>query len=118
MTITVGDVIATLSPPNLDSRTSDILIAGRPETTVRAIAVSFTASVDVVRQAVEYGANLLITHEGIYYNHHHDPHRYEEYPVIQAKRDMIERASLAVYRNHDHWHRIEPDGIMLGLIRE
>ena len=118
MTIKVGDIIAKMSPLTPDSRTSDILIAGRPDETVRAIAVSFAASVGVLRQAIESGANLLITHEGIYYNHHHDTQMHEEDPVVQAKRELIERSGVAVYRNHDHWHRFEPDGIMLGLIRE
>ncbi|MBO9598417.1 MAG: Nif3-like dinuclear metal center hexameric protein [Cohnella sp.] len=117
MKITIGDIIAAMTLPDRDSRTSDILIAGDPNSTVRAIAVSFSASIDAIGQAVESGANLLITHEGIFYNHHHDPRRYEDDPVVQAKRELIARAGMAVCRNHDHWHRVEPDGIMLGLIR-
>lgn len=116
MTITIGDMIKAMSVPNRDSRTSDILIAGDPNTPVRAAAVSFSASIDAIEQAVESGANLLITHEGIYYGHHHDPRRHEDDPVVQAKRELIARSGIAVYRNHDHWHRIEPDGIMLGLV--
>jgi len=119
MTITIGDMIAAMTLPDRDARTStsDILIAGDPNTLVRAAAVSFSASIGAIEQAIATGANLLITHEGIYYSHHHDPRRFEDDPVIQAKRELISRAGLSVYRNHDHWHRVEPDGIMLGLVR-
>ncbi|WP_027087578.1 Nif3-like dinuclear metal center hexameric protein [Cohnella panacarvi] len=117
MKITIGDIIAVMTMPDRDPRSSDILIAGEPDSTVRAIAVSFSASIEAIEKAIEAGANLLVTHEGIYYNHHHDPRRYEDDPVVQAKRELIARAGMSVYRNHDHWHRLEPDGIMLGLVR-
>lgn len=117
MTITIGDMIAAMTLPDRDARTSDILIAGDPNTPVQAVAVSFSASIGAIEQAIATGANLLITHEGIYYSHHHDPRRFEDDPVIQAKRELISREGLSVYRNHDHWHRVEPDGIMLGLVR-
>lgn len=118
MTITVSEVISRMTLTNPNSHTADVLIAGRPETAVQGIAVSFSASIDAVRQAVKSGANLLISHEGIYYSHHHDPLRHEDDPVVQAKRELIAESGIAVYRCHDYWHRIQPDGIVLGLIRQ
>lgn len=117
MKMTIADIISAMTSPDDHSRTSDILISGDPNTTVQAIAVSFSASIEAIKKAIEAGANLLVTHEGIYYSHHHDPRRYEDDPVVQAKSELIARSGLSVYRNHDHWHRIVPDGVMLGLVR-
>src|SRR5439155_10276417 len=37
-------------------------------------------------------------------------------PVWTAKRTIIEKHALVVGRFHDHWHRRNPDGILVGVM--
>ena len=52
-----------------DGQTCDTIKAGDPNTEVTKVAVSMFATVDIVRQAQDWGAQLLIVHEPTYYNH-------------------------------------------------
>ncbi|MFD0671277.1 Nif3-like dinuclear metal center hexameric protein [Cohnella sp. GCM10027633] len=117
MTLTVRDVVATLRSAEIeDDQGSDRLIAGSLDAAVGAIAVSFMPSHRVVEEAVRAGADLLVVHEGAYYSHHDLPDRFHDDPVVQAKRALIDGSGLAIYRCHDYWHRIRPDGLMIGFL--
>jgi putative NIF3 family GTP cyclohydrolase 1 type 2 len=37
-------------------------------------------------------------------------------PVLVEKRAFIEKNHLVVWRFHDHWHRMKPDGILAGMV--
>ena len=95
------------------ARTCDTLKAGHPETETDKVAISMFATPDVVRQAKEWGAQLLIVHEPTYYNHM-DEHSDEK--IECAKRNLIEDSGLTVYRFHDHPHRTTPDLIAAGQL--
>lgn len=114
---TVGDVIAILRPETLGELKSDVLLSGSPDTQVHSVAIAFSASHAVIRQAIADGVDLLVTHEGVYYSHFHDPARFASDPVAREKSELIARSGLAIYRCHDFWHRKSPDGIMEGLVR-
>ncbi|WP_026298126.1 Nif3-like dinuclear metal center hexameric protein [Cohnella laeviribosi] len=118
MSVTVGQVIQRLVEPceRLDDSV-DRLIAGTPETRVTGIATVFSATHEAVERAAALGANLLITHEGTFYNHQERTDWLQDSPVYQNKRRLIEESGMAIYRFHDHWHRYRPDGIMAGLIQ-
>ncbi|WP_226035486.1 Nif3-like dinuclear metal center hexameric protein [Aquibacillus saliphilus] len=47
--------------------TGDKLICGDYNTEVKGIVTTFMATVDVIKQAIEIGANLIITHEPTFY---------------------------------------------------
>ncbi|OMD90812.1 transcriptional regulator [Paenibacillus odorifer] len=98
--------------------TVDILNSGEPETEVTGIITAFSATQNIVEQAIALGANLLITHEGVFYSHHAANEWLEGDPVYHAKKSLIEHSPIAIFRYHDYWHRQEPDGIMMGLLRE
>jgi len=51
------------------SETVDTFKAGNPETVVKGIATSFSATLDVCQRAHAAGRNLLIMHEPTFYNH-------------------------------------------------
>ncbi|MFC4597738.1 Nif3-like dinuclear metal center hexameric protein [Cohnella hongkongensis] len=97
---------------------SDALLHGDASAAVRGIAVAFTATIGVLREAASSGANLLIVHEGAYYSHVNDPGELAGSAVCAEKRRRIERSGLAVYRCHDAVHRSAPDLIAEGLVRE
>ena len=104
----------SLSQPLWSERTCDTLKAGDPNAEVTKVAVSMFATVDIVRQAKEWGAQLLIVHEPTYYNHW-DNYTDDFFEV--EKRRLIEESCLTIYRFHDHPHCTDPDIITEGEIR-
>jgi putative NIF3 family GTP cyclohydrolase 1 type 2 len=97
------------------SRTVDTFKAGSPETPVKGIATSFSATLDVCKRAAESGKNLIIVHEPTFYNHL-DETKDLKGEIYQVKRTFIEKNNLVVWRFHDHWHSRKPDGILAGMI--
>jgi putative NIF3 family GTP cyclohydrolase 1 type 2 len=100
-----------------NSETVDTFKAGNPDTPVTGIAVTMMATLDVLQRAAKKGQNLIITHEPTFYNHLDIPEEMEQNdPVWTAKRTFIEKHGLVVWRFHDHWHRRNPDGILVGVM--
>lgn len=119
MKLTVGDflqVVEALSG-SVGSSGVDGLICGDRERQLTGVAVVFSATLPVLSAAVAAGVNLIIAHEGLYYRHHPGEDGLAQDPVFRQKRDWIEAQGLAIWRNHDGWHRRTPDGIMQGLVR-
>ena len=99
------------------AETVDTFKAGNPDTEVKGIAVTMMATLDVLQRAAAAGQNLIITHEPTFYNHQDKPELEESDPVLAAKRAFIQEHHLVVWRFHDHWHRMKPDGIETGMAR-
>jgi putative NIF3 family GTP cyclohydrolase 1 type 2 len=100
------------------SETVDTFKAGNPDTQVKGIAVTMMATLDVLQRAAAAGQNLIITHEPTFYNHQDKPDDLEQKendPVLAAKRAFIAEHGLVIWRFHDHWHRMKPDGIEAGM---
>ena len=104
----------SLANPLWSDRTCDTIKAGAPNAEVTKVAVSMFATVDIVRQAKDWGAELLIVHEPTYYNHW-DDHTDDYFEA--EKRRLIEGSGLTIYRFHDHPHCTDPDIITEGEIR-
>ena len=100
-------------------QTRDTFKAGDPQTPVTGIAVTMMATQAVLQRAVANGQNLIITHEPTFFD---DPDQAEtvsqgdQDPVLADKRAFIARNHLVIWRFHDHWHRMRPDGIELGNV--
>ena len=104
----------SLSGPLFSDRTCDTIKAGDPNAEVTKVAVSMFATVDIVRQVKNWGAELLIVHEPTYYNHW-DDHSDDYFEA--EKRRLIEASGLTIYRFHDHPHCTDPDIITTGEIQ-
>lgn len=119
MTLTFGLIIDKLTAGihTLD-RTVDKLEPGCMETELRGIVTAFSASQYVIEQAIALDANLIITHEGIFFSHQANREWLEHDPVYRQKADLIASSGMGIYRFHDYLHRYTPDGIMEGLLRE
>ncbi|MDN4525027.1 Nif3-like dinuclear metal center hexameric protein [Fictibacillus fluitans] len=115
---TIQEVMnALIKPVGEVPETVDTLKTGNPEERVKGIAVSFMPTHSVIEKAAGLGANLLITHEPLFYNHRDDPAGLGDDPVYLQKAQMIKDAGISVFRFHDYWHRYKPDGIMAGLLQ-
>lgn len=96
------------------SRSCDTCKAGDPDVDVSRVAVTMFPTPDVIRQAKEWGAQLLIVHEPAYYNHM-DVHSEEKLECEKRKR--IEDSGLTIFRYHDHAHWTTPDVICAGEVK-
>ena len=98
--------------------TVDTLKGGDPSTSVTGIATTFLDTMDVLREAVKRGDNLIITHEPTFYNHRDETTDFVNDPVYKEKLAYIEQHHLVVYRLHDEIHA-DPAGdhILLGVYK-
>jgi putative NIF3 family GTP cyclohydrolase 1 type 2 len=96
--------------------TLDSIKIGSAITEVTGIVTTFMATQVVLEQAVELGANFVITHEPTFYNHADETDWLAGDPVYAAKRAFLETHELVVWRFHDQWHAHRPDGIYVGVL--
>jgi putative NIF3 family GTP cyclohydrolase 1 type 2 len=120
MTLTIQQVINRILediPGAPFDDTVDTFKTGDPMQPVTGIATTFLASCDVLQQAADAGANLVITHEPTFYNHRDETDWLENDAIYQAKRQLIDDNGLVVWRFHDYWHSHRPDGILTGVLQ-
>jgi putative NIF3 family GTP cyclohydrolase 1 type 2 len=86
---------------------------GRPLT---GVVTTFMPTAAVLTRAAELGANLVIPHEPVFYNHRDETDWLADDPVYRAKRALIDAHGIVVWRFHDYWHRTRPDGILAGVL--
>ena len=101
-----------LADHSLEGQTCDTLKIGDPNAEVTRIAVSMFATPDVVREAKNRGAELLIVHEPTFYDH---LDRKVDEKIQNEKRALIEESGLTLYRYHDYPHGTLPDIIDVGV---
>jgi putative NIF3 family GTP cyclohydrolase 1 type 2 len=99
------------------AETVDRIVAGRPEAPVRGIATTMMATFAVLQRAAREGRNLVITHEPTFYSHQDVVAPLASDPTYKAKADFIAKHDMVVFHFHDHWHRMQPDGIATGMAR-
>lgn len=99
-------------------RTGDRIIEGDLEQEITGIVTTFMATVDVIERAHEIGANFIITHEPTYFTGNDRLDWLENDTVYLAKKALLERYGITVWRFHDHMHKAETDGIFAGMRRE
>jgi putative NIF3 family GTP cyclohydrolase 1 type 2 len=101
------------------TQTVDTFKAGNPDTPVTGIAVTMMATFDVLERAAASGKNLVITHEPTFYSHLDTTAdlEHQKDDVFLRKEAFIHDHNLIVWRFHDHWHRRNPDGIQVGMVK-
>src|SRR6201987_5583858 len=100
------------------TETVDRIVAGSPEVRVKGIVTTMMATLEVIQRAVAVGKNMIVTHEPTFWSHLDTTKELEGDPRYEFKRRFIAEHDVAVFRFHDHWHRMKPDGINAGMTRE
>jgi putative NIF3 family GTP cyclohydrolase 1 type 2 len=113
------------------TETVDTIKAGDPATVISGVVTTAMASLSVLRQAVDAGANLVITCEPTFYGRSDSrtppagrggrgnpsppdaPPTAD--PVYAAKNAFIEKNKLVVFRLNEHWRLRRPDPFAEGL---
>ena len=119
MEITIQEAIETLVaaiPGAPFHETVDIIKIGNPHQKITSIVVTFMATYEVIEKAILLGANLIITHEPIFYNHPDEVAWLAGDPVYAAKRRLIEENGIVIWRFHDYLHALQPDPTVTGLL--
>lgn len=113
------DAILAYHPPFDRTPTCDGFKCGNPEDECTGIVTSCAASINVIRKAIELGANLIIVHEPTFYTHMDKVDWLEgKFDVYDEKRKLLDDHGIAVWRDHDHIHTHVPDGIFYGVTAE
>jgi putative NIF3 family GTP cyclohydrolase 1 type 2 len=118
--LTIREVIDRILedvPPGPED-TVDTVKVGDPDQPVTGIVTTFLASDEVIDEAIALGANLVITHEPTFYNHRDRVDWLEGDEVYEHKRRLLETSGIVVWRFHDGIHRLEPDGVIVGVLEE
>jgi putative NIF3 family GTP cyclohydrolase 1 type 2 len=117
-TWTVGEIMDLFIKETTRSvfpQTVDTLKSGNKEIVVKGIVTAMFATIPVIRQAIALGANFIIAHEPTFYNHHDRTDWLENDATYQFKKKLLDDNNIAVWRNHDHIHNHQPDGVFDGL---
>ena len=94
------------------SPTGDILKAGDEKKEVTKVGVTMFPTVDVIKAAKKWGAELLIVHEPLYFNGKEEVDASDK--VATLKKKLVEESDISIYRYHDHPHYTTPDVIAEG----
>jgi putative NIF3 family GTP cyclohydrolase 1 type 2 len=116
---TVGQIIDLFIkqvPGGVLSNTVDTLKSGDRDNKVTGIVTAMFATIEVIRKAIDLGANFIIAHEPTFYNHTDDTSWLQDNEVYQYKADLLKRHNITIWRNHDYIHHLVPDGVSQGLL--
>lgn len=110
----LNDTLCGLWPELERAKTVDRVIAGDPLAEVTGVAVCWMPYTETILQAHALGANVVVTHEPTFYDHHEwresvGHRRLGE--AARAKRQAIEGLGMTVIRCHDVWDTIGEIGV-------
>ena len=98
--------------------TCDGFKSGNPNDECRGIVTTCALTIDVIRETIRCGCNLVITHEPSFYSHEDSTAWLDSNPVYRAKQKLLCENGIAVWRDHDHMHFQKPDEIIQGVLQE
>ena len=104
--------------PLPEDKTCDHLMTGSWDMEVKGIVTTFMATVDVIKETIDLGANFIITHEPTWFSGADDIEWLSDDPVYLEKKKLIEEHNIAIWRFHDHMHMSHEDGIYRGFDEE
>jgi putative NIF3 family GTP cyclohydrolase 1 type 2 len=117
--LTVNQVIEKILaelPGKRQQETVDTLKSGKGDQLVTGIVTTMFATIEVIREAIKINANFIIAHEPTFYNHPDDVNWVENNEVAKEKLALLEEHQIVIWRFHDYWHAIKPDGILHGVL--
>lgn len=91
--------------------TCDTVKSGDPNKEIKKVAFTMFATVDTVKKAIEWGADMIVVHEPTYYDHWD---KEISSPVALAKKEFIDSTGIVIFRYHDHMHARIVDQITEG----
>jgi len=119
--LTAGEVVERIQRnvgiPWDNSSYRDTFKIGGPDSPVTGIACTFMSTLDVLKRASAAGRNMIITHEPTFWSDADLVKDLSNDPLYKLKLEFAAKNNLTVWRFHDHWHAMKPDGIYVGWNR-
>lgn len=119
--VTVGQIMDMFMKAASDApipNTVDTLKAGSRDLVVKGIVTTMFATIDVIKKAISLDANFIIAHEPTFYNHKDDVSWLQQDDVYRYKADLLKKHNIAIWRNHDYIHHLQPDGVTTGAVNK
>ncbi|MBR4462517.1 MAG: Nif3-like dinuclear metal center hexameric protein [Erysipelotrichaceae bacterium] len=107
-----------------DATTRDQVLYGDTDKECTGIVTTIYASYDVIQKAHALGANFIIAHEALFWNHGDHTDWLQENETFQLKKQLLDETGITVWRDHDYIHSTIlhenewVDGIFYGLAYE
>lgn len=105
-------------------KTRDQVLYGDPEQELRGVVTTCFASCEVIEGAIAAGANLIICHEALFWNHGDHTDWLQDNQTFRAKTALLDAGRVVVWRDHDYIHSGIPlpdgswaDGIFYGVMK-
>lgn len=105
-------------------KTRDQILYGDPEQELKGVVTTCYASYEVIEKAMAAGANLIICHEALFWNHGDHTDWLRDNRTFQAKTALLDSGKVVVWRDHDFIHSGIPlpdgswaDGIFYGIMK-
>lgn len=106
-----------------DATSRDQVLYGATDQECTGIVTCIWPTVDIIRRAQDLGANFIISHEAIFWNHGDHQDVVGDTAAFKAKKELLDEWGGAVWRCHDYIHSRVPidqggalaDGIFYGL---
>ena len=118
---TVGeimDLFISQVPKAPFAQTVDTIKIGSRDTVVTGIVTTMFPSIAIIKKAIELKANLIIPHEPTFYSGQDETDYLQDDPVFRGKYDLLAENKLTIWRNHDYVHRMQDDGVRVGVVEE
>jgi putative NIF3 family GTP cyclohydrolase 1 type 2 len=119
--MTIGEAVRIMTAAMGVQRraaTVDTFKTGKQGDRLRGVVTTFMATHEVIMKTAKIGANLIVTHEPLWYNHGDETGWLRGDAIVKAKRSLLARHGIAVYRAHDTWHDRRPDGVLVGMMAQ
>lgn len=107
-----------------EETTRDKVLFGDVNKKCTGIVTTCFASVEVIEDAINKKANLIICHEALFWNHGDKTDWLQDNKVYSRKKYLLESNGIVVWRNHDYIHSGMPldegvfsDGIFYGVMK-
>lgn len=118
-----GGIDSFTGKPIDEETTRDKVLYGDTDQECTGIVTCIWPTVDIIKKARELGANCIISHEAIFWNHGDHQDAVGGTAVFKAKKELLDDWGGAVWRCHDFIHSRVPidtdgamaDGIFYGL---
>jgi putative NIF3 family GTP cyclohydrolase 1 type 2 len=117
---TIQDVINALLadiPGAPFPNTVDTIKSGDPRQPVKGIVTTMFPTDAIIEKTIGLGANFIIAHEPTFYNHTDETNWLGDDPVLQFKKNLLDKHGIVIWRFHDGIHAHNPDGIRMGVLQ-
>lgn len=102
-----------------DRKTCDVIIGSDQNANCTGMVVSIAPTVEVIRVAIDLGANFILVHEPAFYSAYDDESEWlKGNEVYEDKLRLILDNGIVIYRDHDHIHAHNPDGIFHYVLKQ